>query len=158
MDQARVIIDLKEGIIELEGPVDFVRHYLETYQPATKPAGGRARRSSPVSTVTPPPRVKPPGARGRRAKAEALPAKEKAVPVEAKKPKPVSCTQAVGGYIDEGFFDQPRSIGEISKHLKETGVNCTGRAVKVSLTRLTGAGALATAGKGRGVRYHRFGL
>jgi hypothetical protein len=32
MDEARVVINLKEGIIELEGPVDFVRHYLDMYQ------------------------------------------------------------------------------------------------------------------------------
>ena len=36
MSEARVVIDLKEGVIELEGPVDFVRHYLEIYQPAVK--------------------------------------------------------------------------------------------------------------------------
>ena len=36
MDEARVVINLKEGIIELQGPVDFVRHYLDTYQPAIK--------------------------------------------------------------------------------------------------------------------------
>jgi hypothetical protein len=34
MDEARVVINLKEGIIELEGPVDFVRHYLDMYQSA----------------------------------------------------------------------------------------------------------------------------
>ena len=28
----RCVINLKEGIIELEGPVDFVRHYLDMYQ------------------------------------------------------------------------------------------------------------------------------
>ena len=36
MDEARVVINLKEGIIELQGPVDFVRHYLDTYQFAIK--------------------------------------------------------------------------------------------------------------------------
>jgi hypothetical protein len=36
MEEARVMIDLKEGIIELEGPIDFVRHYLEMYRPAVK--------------------------------------------------------------------------------------------------------------------------
>ena len=36
MAEARVVIDLKEGVIELEGPVDFVRHYLEIDQPTLK--------------------------------------------------------------------------------------------------------------------------
>ena len=36
MDEAKVVINLKEGIIELQGPVDFVRHYLDMYRPAIK--------------------------------------------------------------------------------------------------------------------------
>ena len=36
MEEARVVIDLKEGVIELQGPVDFVRHYLEIYQRSIK--------------------------------------------------------------------------------------------------------------------------
>ncbi|MBI4303836.1 MAG: hypothetical protein HY665_05815, partial [Chloroflexi bacterium] len=36
MDQAKAIINLNEGIIQLEGPVEFVRLYLEKYAPATK--------------------------------------------------------------------------------------------------------------------------
>ena len=34
-----MVIDIKEGVIELEGPIDFVRHYLEVYQPAIKKIG-----------------------------------------------------------------------------------------------------------------------
>ncbi len=36
MDEARVVMNLKGGIIELQGPVDFVRQYLDTYQLAIK--------------------------------------------------------------------------------------------------------------------------
>ena len=36
MDQAKAVINLNEGIIQLEGPVEFVRRYLEKYAPATK--------------------------------------------------------------------------------------------------------------------------
>ena len=32
MDEAKVVISRKEGIIELESLVDFVRHYLDMFQ------------------------------------------------------------------------------------------------------------------------------
>ena len=39
MGETKVVINPKEGIIGLQGPVDFVRHYLDAYQPAIHLAG-----------------------------------------------------------------------------------------------------------------------
>jgi len=36
MDQAKAVINLSEGIIQLEGPVEFVQRYLEKYALAMK--------------------------------------------------------------------------------------------------------------------------
>ena len=36
MDQAKAVINLNEGVIQLEGPVGFVQRYLEKYAPAKK--------------------------------------------------------------------------------------------------------------------------
>ena len=36
MEQAKVVMNLKEGIIELEGPLEFVQKYLDTYYPTVK--------------------------------------------------------------------------------------------------------------------------
>ena len=38
MDQAKAIINLNEGVIQLEGPVEFVERYLEKYAPVVKGA------------------------------------------------------------------------------------------------------------------------
>jgi hypothetical protein len=40
MDEAKVVINVKEGIIELQGAVGFVRHYLDTYRSAIKGSQG----------------------------------------------------------------------------------------------------------------------
>jgi len=36
VDEARVVINLKEGVIELQGPVDFVQRYMDAYQLVAK--------------------------------------------------------------------------------------------------------------------------
>jgi hypothetical protein len=57
MDEARVVINLKEGIIEIQGPVDFVRHYFDLYQPAIRKLSASAAQATTLEK----------GPRGRRA-------------------------------------------------------------------------------------------
>ncbi len=139
MDEARVVINLKEGIIELHGPVDFVRHYLDTYQPAIK-----GLQSLPKDVAVSP------------EKAKALPRKRKAAPgTKAEKRKRASCTGTIRSDLEAGFFDEPRSTGEVKQRLNETGLTFSDNAVWMTLSRLSRAGLLDTARKGRSVRYQR---
>lgn len=140
MDEARVIINLKEGIIELQGPVDFVRHYLDTYQPAIK-----GLQSLPKEVAVSP------------EKARALPRKRKAASAaKAEKEKRTSCTGAIRSDLEAGFFDEPRSTGEVKKRLSQAGLTFTGEGIRVSLRRLSLAGSLDVVRKGsRSVRYQR---
>lgn len=41
MDQAKAIINLKEGTVQLEGPVEFVREYLDRFAAKELPRAGR---------------------------------------------------------------------------------------------------------------------
>jgi len=140
MDEARVVINLKEGIIELQGPVDFVRHYLDTYQPAIK-----GLQSLPKDVAVSP------------EKAKALPRKRKPAPgtKAEKKGKRASCTVAIRSDLEAGFFDEPRSTGEVKQRLSETGFTFTDSNVRNSLRRLARSGALGTSGKGTSLRYQR---
>ena len=139
MDDARVVINLKEGIIELQGPVDFVRHYLDTYQPAIK---GLQSLPKDVAVST--------------EKAKALPRKRKAVPgTKAGKRKRASCTGTIRSDLEAGFFDEPRSTGEVKQRLSEAGLTFTDNGVRASLRRLSLSGLLDTTRKGRPVRYQR---
>jgi hypothetical protein len=139
MDEARVVINLKEGIIELQGPVDFVRHYLDTYQPAIK-----GLQSLPKEVAVSP------------EKAKALPRKRKTAPLaQAKKAQRISCMGAIRSDLEAGFFDEPRSTGDVKQRLSEAGFNFTDSNVRNSLRRLAKSGALDTTGRGRTLRYHR---
>jgi len=139
MDEAKVVINLKEGIIELQGPVDFVRHYLDTYQPAIK-----GLQSLPKETAVSP------------EKAKALPPKSKTkAAAKAKKAGRISCTGAVRSDLEAGFFDQPRSTGDVKQRLNEAGFSFTDSNVRNSLMRLTKSGALDTTGRGKTLHYHR---
>ena len=139
MDEARVVINLKEGIIELQGPVDFVRHYLDAYQFAIK-----GLQSLPKDVAVSP------------AKAKVLSRKRKTTPsTKAEKRKSVSCKGAIRSDLEAGFFDEPRSTGEVKQRLSETGFNFTDSNVSTSLGRLAKSGVLGTSGRGASLRYQR---
>jgi hypothetical protein len=131
MDEARVVINLKEGIIEIQGPVDFVRHYFDLYQPAIRKLSASAAQATALEK----------GPRGRRA------ARVKSVP----------CPKAIRSELEAGFFDGPRSVGEIKQRLSEAAYDFTDSNVRNCLKRLTGSGVLSALGSGRGLRYQRAG-
>jgi len=139
MDEAKVIINLKEGIIELQGPVDFVRHYLDMYQPAIKGLESLSQQAAvPLE------------------KAKALPRKRRTTrAAKAERAKPISCATAIRSDLEAGFFNEPRSTGDIKQRLSEAGFNFTDSNVRNSLKRLTKSGALAATGRGGTLRYHQ---
>jgi hypothetical protein len=139
MDEARVVINLKEGIIELQGPVDFVRHYLNTYQPAIK-----GLESLPKDVAVSP------------EKAKTAPRKRKAVPSTKRETKKrTSCTKAIRSDLEAGFFDEPRSVAEVKQRMNETGLTFIDSNIRTSLKRLVKSGPLGMTGRGRTVRFRR---
>ena len=139
MDEARVVINLKEGIVELQGPVGFVRHYLDMYQPAIKGLQGLPR-----DVAATPEKTKP------------LPRERKvADAAKARKGKRTSCIGVIRSDLEAGFFDKPRSTHEIKQRLSEAGLTFTENGVRANLRRLSLAGALDVVRRGRSVRYQR---
>ena len=136
MEEARVVIDLKEGIIELEGPVDFVRHYLEMYQPSVKGLQVSSRRAAGLEA--------PKGSRRGRKPGRGV-------------GKRVSCTAAIRKEVADGFFDEPRATGDIKRRLREDGYEFNDGNVRNSLKRLTAVGALDATGKGGTLTYSKPG-
>ena len=130
MSEARVVIDLKEGVIELEGPIDFVRHYLEMYQPAIKRLNRGVAANQEIS--------KPSSKKSRASKA-----------------KRVSCTAAIQKEIKAGFFSEPHTFKDIKQRLNESGYEFRDNNIRSSLKRLTTTGALSVNGKGRGLIYSK---
>ncbi|MFP3897948.1 MAG: hypothetical protein ACLFVD_01340 [Dehalococcoidia bacterium] len=139
MDEARVVINLKEGIVELQGPADFVQHCLDMYGPAIKGLLGL-----------------PQDAAGRAEKAKAAPRRKKVVAAtKALKSRRGSAMDTIRSELEAGFFDRPRSIEEIKRRLGGAGVTITDSGVRANLRRLTLDGLLDTVHKGRSVRFQR---
>ncbi len=139
MDEARVVMNLKEGIIELQGPVDFVRHYLDTYQLTIK---GLQNLPKDIAVS--------------EQKAKASPRKRKEVPrSKAGETKRATGAGAIRGYLQEGFFDEPRSTREVKQRLNDAGLARTSNAIRITLEKLSVAGLLDRVTKGRSVRFQR---
>lgn len=128
MDQAKAIINLNEGVIQLEGPVEFVQRYLERYAPAIKgisapaPPAGRAAKQAKTTA-------------GRRRGGRA------------------SCARAIRAEVKAGFFDEPKSTKAVRERLTEKGISCSIGVLRTSLRGIVEGGRLQTSGRRRGVVY-----
>jgi len=141
MEDAKVVINLKEGIIDVQGPADFVRHCLEMYGPSI-----RGLLSLPQDTAATP------------EKAGGAPQKRKAAAVtRPRRKKRTSGIGTIQSDLEAGFFDEPRSTDEIKGRLSDAGVTITDGGVRANLRKLMLDGLLDTVRTGRLVRYHRRG-
>ena len=131
MDQAKAVINLNEGTIELEGPVEFVERYLERY--------GAAIRGLPVAE---PQRAGPPRTVKARGKARG---------------GQRSCTRAIRAEVKAGFFDESRSTRSLKERLTEKGVSCSSGLLRTSLKKIVDEGRLIPTGRGRSRVYSRTG-
>jgi hypothetical protein len=131
MNEAKAIINIKEGIIELQGPVEFVRTYLDRYHDAVKGRQGEEeRKESP------------------QVKAEPVPEKEPASPE-----MPVTCIGTIRDFIISSFFNEQRSFVDVKKQFGKGQVVYPDKTIRAGLSRLVKTGVLGTNGKRRGLRY-----
>lgn len=139
MDEARVVINLKEGIVELQGPADFVQHCLDMYGPGITGLLGLPQDAAAAPET-----------------ARVLPRKRRATAVI--KPRGLKRATVMGtirSNLEAGFFDKPRSTGEIKQRLSDAGLTFTDSGVRANLRRLTLDGLLDAVKKGRSVRFQR---
>jgi len=98
VDTVKAVINLKEGVIELEGPQEFVEKYLNLYRPDASKWQAVLSLKSEVETKEKAPK------RLRRG---------------APKPKGTSCMGRIRTLIDENYFKDPKTSTEIMNWLKE---------------------------------------
>ena len=132
MTEARVFIDLKEGVIELEGPIEFVEKYMAKYAPGDKVGASEK------------PAVK--RGPGRPTKADK--------PVRKKR---VSCDKVIAQLTNAGYFAQSRGFGSIKTEIINVEPGCSDGKIRKSLKNAIAAGTLAASGAGRGMKYTRIG-
>ena len=128
MADARVLMDLQEGVIELEGPVDFVEKHMALFLPA-------------IVSIEPE-EEKVPGKRGRPAKAG-----------KTRNKKRVNCETIVGTLWDDGFFTQSQGFGATKQEVLKTDSGCSDNKIRQTLKKFVAAGKLESKGAGRGMKY-----
>jgi len=139
MEDAKVVINLKEGIIEIEGPADFVKHCLDMYRPGIGKLPGL-----PQDTAVAP------------QKAAAVPRKRRAAAVaKPRTRKRATAMATMRDDLEAGFFDRPRSTAEIKQRLSNAGLTFTDTGVRANLRKLTQDGLLDAVKKGRSVSFQR---
>ena len=140
MDEARAVINLKEGIIELQGPVEFVRHYLNTYQSAIAQLQG-------LDIAAGPKNERPLSRKGKEAPATKV--------GKGKRGSSAVAIRRFRRYMKAGFFDEPRAIGDIRGRLNEEGITFTDNVIRAGLRNLSDGGALERVGRAKATHYHR---
>jgi hypothetical protein len=128
--EARVFIDLKEGIIELEGPIEFVEKYMAKYAP-----GGAAAEPNVEKSVVKRGPGRPPKA---------------GKPVRKKK---VSCDKLVADMLSSDFFGQARGFGAIKAEIISVEPSCSDNKIRKALKNAIAGGKLSANGAGRGMKY-----
>lgn len=128
----KAVINVKEGVIELEGPQEFVEKYLELYRPnATKWQ----------SDVSPKVEAK---------KKEEAPKRTRIVRPKAGP----ACGEKISELISEGFFKEQRTREEVQKKLLEKGLRYESSLISATLNNLFNRGKIEKTGVGRNAKYY----
>jgi len=138
MEDAKVVINLKEGIIEIEGPADFVKHCLDMYKDGIGKVLGLPQDTAAASE-----------------KASVVPQKRNAAVAKPPTRKRATVMATMRDDLEAGFFDRPRSTAEIKQRVSEAGLTFTDTGVRANLRKLTQDGLLDAVKKGRSVRFKR---
>jgi len=138
MEDAKVVINLKEGIIEIEGPADFVKHCLDMYGPGIGKVLGLPQDTTAAPEM-----------------ASAVPQKRKAAVAKPRRRRRATVMATMRDDLEAGFFDRPRSTAEIKQRLSDAGLTFTDTGVRANLRKLTQDGVLDSVKKGRSVRFQR---
>lgn len=132
MDIVKATINIKEGVIQLEGPQEFVEKYLNLYRPDASKWKSAISQEREVGTKE--------EAAAKRTRTRA--AKPKGTP---------SCLGRIRTIINEDYFKEPRTSTEVMNWLKEQkGATYESGPVTAALTQLIKKGTLRRFKEGKG--------
>jgi hypothetical protein len=121
MDTVKAVINLKDGVLEFEGPQEFVEKYLKLYLPDVSKWQTALLKKGEVETKEKGPKQ-----------------------TRAAKPKGVSsCMGRIRNLIDENYFKDPKTSTEVKDWLEEQkGVTYMSGPISGALNKLVQSGKL----------------
>ncbi len=134
MDIVKATINMKEGVIQLEGPQEFVEKYLELYKQLI---------------------VSPPTTHKISKTAES--AEKEKVKTPKRKPRTKSgptCTQKVQELLDEGYIKQPKTRADVQSEILDRGTRFSSSEVSAVLINFFNGGKLKRTGTGTKAQYY----
>jgi len=139
MDVVKAVINLREGVLELEGPQEFVERYLDQYQPIIE----KGFTSTSIPHVT-----------SKETKVEKA---EKPAPKRTRTTKSKAgptCTQKVQELLNEGYFKQPKTRADVQSEILNRGVRFESKEVSAVLNNFFNGGKLKRTGTGTQAQYY----
>lgn len=139
MDTAKATINIKEGLIQLEGTQEFVEKYLDKYQNIIQD----------FKNIPPP--YTAPRSESDDAKTEEAPPKR--TRTRASKTKgTASCMGRIRTLVNEDYFKEPRTSTEVMNWLKEQkGATYTSGPITAALNQLIKSNTLRRFKEGKGL-------
>jgi len=136
MDVVKATINLKDGLIQLEGPQEFVEKYLNEYKSIIE----KGHTSIPTSHKAPKETEteKPAAKRTRTTRSKAGP----------------SCGDKISELISEGFFKDQRTREDVQKRLLEKGVRYDSSLISATLNNLFHRHNIEKTSVGRKAKYY----
>ncbi|ADJ25714.1 hypothetical protein Dehly_0395 [Dehalogenimonas lykanthroporepellens BL-DC-9] len=129
MVNARILLDLQEGFIEIEGPVEFVEKHMSRFLPdefETAEAGATSSNRKP----------------GRPAKM-------------TRKQRKSNCRAVVDSLVAGKFFNRPRNFTAVKKEVLNAVPECSDSVIRSLLKAAVADGRIKAEGFGRGMKYSR---
>jgi hypothetical protein len=129
MTTARVLIDLQEGIIEIEGPVEFVEKHMTRFlsdEEASVEDKPVRRRGRPAKTVK-----------------------------SSRKKRKASCGKVISNLLETSFFNKARGFGVIKQEVLKGVPDCSDNLIRNAIKETVASGKLSASGAGRGMKYNR---
>ena len=134
MDTVKAVINLKEGVLELEGPQEFVEKYLDQYKQLITSLPTAPKTSKTADTAEKEKDKTPKRKLGTRA-------------------GPTS-TQKVQELLNEGYFKQPKTRTDVQSEILNRGVRFESKEVSAALINSFKGGKLKRTGTGTKAQYY----
>lgn len=134
MDIVKATINTRDGLIQLEGPQEFVEKYLDQYKQLIVSLPTAPKTSKTADT--------------------AEKEKDKTLKRKPRTRTGPTCTQKVQELLDEGYFKPPKTRADVQSEILNRGIRFESKEVSAVLINFFNGGKLKRTGTGTKAQYY----